>query len=493
MSAMSDLQKALRGIGLGLMGGLLGACVPGDITSKAHLQDPRAFADSAAVAAAARSAQWPSERWWEAWSDPQLDALLARAVAGSPDLRAAQARLEQANAQARIAGADRLPQLGSSAGLNRERISHDAEARSGETVWANSIGLDLTWELDLWGRSRAAAEGALSLAKSMAAEQRGVQLALQTAVVRAYVQLALQYALRDTALAVDQQSRENRDIIAKRHAAGLASALELSQANTQLAIGRNEIEAAEQQIALQRNQVAALIGQGPGAGDSITRPQLRLNVPLVLPENLQADLLGHRPDIVSLRWQVEAASTDITVARAAFYPNINLTAMASMVSSAASSGVVNFMNHDTLGGSYGFAVSLPLFDGGRRRGQYGVAMSSYDEAVENYNSAVLSAMREVADQVVSLQSLQKQQANAQDSMMQAQQAYDLALRGYRAGVTEYLDVLTTQTTLERQRQQLDQVRSDRFDAWAQLIDALGGGWTVPNAAVQSKEATDAPS
>jgi outer membrane protein TolC len=221
---------------------------------------------------------------------------------------------------------------------------------------------------------------------------QGVQLALETAIVRSYIELSLQYELLDAEQAIEERSRQTLDIVAKRAAAGLASRLDLSQAQAQVATDASQVEQTQRQITLTRHLLAALCGQGPGAADSITRPNLTLDLPIVLPSILPAELIGHRPDVVARRWRVEAESKGIAAAHAAFYPNIDLLAAASLTSAAPFGGFFNFINNEAVGHRVGAAVSLPLFDGGRLQGHYGAA-------VESYNQNVLLAMQQVADQV----------------------------------------------------------------------------------------------
>jgi len=223
-----------------------------------------------------------------------------------------------------------------------------------------------------------------------------------------------------------------------------------------------------------RNALAVLTGRGPGAGAALARPALRLDVPVALPANLPAELVGHRPDIRAARWRVEAMARGMHAAHADFYPNIDLIASAGLAS-AAFGGFFTFVNNDAMRHGFGAAISLPIFDGGVRQGRYGVAVADYDLAVETYNEAVLGAFRDVADQVVSLQSLAQQQVDIEAANGSARRAFDYATQGYRAGLTDYLNVLSTQTELLQAQQALANVRAARLDTWAQLMMALGGG------------------
>ncbi len=487
-----------RWLGVAAMSGLLLACAnTGGVAPRSQLEFPAlANADmGAAVRAADQGAAWPESTWWHAWQDPQLNRLVDRAVAGHPDLRIAQARLDQAEAQARVAGAAGQLQgdLGSAIGHQRYPRYASPSPPGGHAVWSNSVGVNLAYDLDLWGRHRAATDAALNAAQAAAAERRAVQLALHTAVVRAYVQLALQFELLDAAQALQAQAAKQRNIAVERRRAGLGTELDVTRAEAQLAASAGEVEAVGRRTALSRHQLAALTGQGPGGGNAIERPTLQLAVPVNLPAHLPMGLLGHRPDIVALRWQVESAAKGMDVAHAAFYPNVNLMGLLSLASTATFGGFLNFINDDAVGYRAGVAVSLPIFDGGRRQGQYGQAVAGYDLAVEAYHKGVLAAMQQVADQVVSLGALAREEGHAAQARDQAERAFALAERGYQAGITEYLDVLAAQSELNRQRQQVARLQSQRFEAWAQLMAALGGGMEEGEASAPTAGLAPAPS
>jgi NodT family efflux transporter outer membrane factor (OMF) lipoprotein len=453
----------------------VGACAhTGGIAPRAALVDAAAVANG--MPATASQAAWPRDDWWRAWHDPQLDALVADAVAGSPALRVAQARIDRYAELARVAGASRYPTLAANADFGRTRFARFASPSppGGNTVWNNSVGANLGYPLDLWGKHRAQREGALDSTLAAEADARVARLTLETAVVRTYVAFAKTYDQRDVALATRKRQLDVVDIIARRYRAGLASRFELTQAGTPVAATRAQIEELDRQLAVLRNALAVLTGRGPGAGATLARPALRLDVPVALPANLPAELVGHRPDIRAARWRVEAMAKGIHAAHADFYPNIDLIASAGLAS-AAFGGFFTFINNDAMTHGFGAAISLPIFDGGVRQGRYGVAVADYDLAVETYNEAVLAAFRDVADHVVSLQSLARQQADIDAQSASAQRAFDYAAQGYRAGLTDYLNVLSTQTELLQAQQALANVRAARLDTWAQLMMALGGG------------------
>ncbi len=453
----------------------LGACAHTDgIAPRSTLVDPVQVADG--LPTASSHAAWPRDDWWTGWQDPQLDALVADAIADSPAIRIAQARIDRSVELAHVAGASRYPVASASGDFSRARFARFASSSppGGNTVWNNSVGADLSYALDLWGKHRAEREGTLDSALAAESDAREARLALETAVVRTYIMFAKAFDQRDVTLATLQRQQSIVDIIEHRTRAGLASRFEVKQAGTPVAATRAQIEELNRQLAVLRNELAVLTGRGPMAGSQLARPALRFDVSATLPANLPAELVGRRPDIVAARWRVEAASTNIRVAKADFYPNIDLIASAGLAS-AAFGGFFTFVNNDAMTHRFGAAISLPIFDGGLRQGRYGVAVADYDLAVETYNQAVLTAFREVANQVVSLQSLARQQVDIEASVDSAQSAFDFAAQGYRAGLTDYLNVLSTQTELLQAQQGLANLRAARLDAWAQLMMALGGG------------------
>jgi NodT family efflux transporter outer membrane factor (OMF) lipoprotein len=456
---------------------LVGCVDTGGIKPTSQLITVSSLDEGTATREAIKDVPWPNSRWWQQWQDPQLDQLIDEAVSHQPTLRMAQARVDLAQAQARIDGASLMPELDAQGSFGRERFARytTPSPPGGYTVWNNGVNLALTYELDVWGKNHAILQGVMDEVHASAAEEQGVQLSLETAIVRSYVQLSLQYAVRDDDQAIEDQTRKTLDIIAQRVHAGIGSELDLSEARTQLSIATNQVEQANQQIQLLNHQLAALVGEGPGTGDAIVRPQLKMDVPVVLPATLPADLVGHRPDIVAQRWRVESAGKGIVAARANFYPDIDLLASASLAAAVPFGGFFEFINKEGAGHSLGIALDLPLFDAGRRQGIYGASVAHYDEAIEAYNASVITAMQQVADEVVSLRSLAVQQENAEAAAKSAEDAYRLATRGYRSGITEYLQVLIDQTTALHQHQQVEEIRAKRFEAWALLMQALGGG------------------
>jgi NodT family efflux transporter outer membrane factor (OMF) lipoprotein len=470
---------------------LLAACAaPGGIAPHSQPLDTAKIETGSAIDQAALGGDIDAA-WWSVYRDPQLNSLVTRAVAGNPTLRTATDRIAQAQALAGSAGAARLPSLGASAEFQRLHFSAVGETPpplAGNESWDNNIDLQLSYDLDFWGKNRSALEAALGSLRAAQLDARYSELALQTAVVRAYLQLSYAYALQDVLVATVEQREQMLDLTRRRHDAGLAPQLQVSQAEAEVAPVRVRLEQAGNRIAVLRNQLTALSGRGPGAGEAITRPQVSANDAATLPSVVPAELLGRRPDIVAARWRIEAAGKGIDVARAQFYPDVNLSAFAGL--QALSFDDLFQANARTLGA--GPAITLPIFDGGRLRANLAGRTAAYDLAIDQYNDSVITAMREVADQIAAIGSTARQRALAETALAASRKAYDEAQLGFRAGLSDFLTVLSTQTALLTQQQELAQIVAAELDARALLMQALGGGFRdADDSAAMLQRAVDA--
>ncbi|KAB0664270.1 efflux transporter outer membrane subunit [Oryzomonas japonica] len=445
---------------------------------RSRMLDPNQLnAGSTLKSAAKQPTPWPSQQWWKAYADPQLDRLVEEATSGNPSIRMAQARVAKAQALSGIAGSALLPSLQADAAFTREQFTEHQfipPPYAGNWSWNNRATLDLFYELDLWGKNRKTLAASLDYVQVATAEAQEIRLALQTTMVRFYVQLSLQHVLLDIARSTLRQRQNIFDITRKRLTAGLATELDLRQTETPLPAARAEIERISESIELLRNQLSALTGKGPGDGESIHRPSLSLNVPIGLPAVLPADLLGRRPDVVAQCWLVEAAGNGIDVAKAAFYPNINLTAFAGWQSLS----FAQFLSPGSLIAGFGPAISLPIFEGGRLRSQLAVSTADYDIAVESYNSTLIRALENVANQIVTLRSLETQRRESNNAHDLANRTYDIALQAFRSGMTDYFNVLNAQNQTLIEAQRKAQVEARFLDAYAALMQAIGGGIPV---------------
>ncbi len=444
--------------------------------------EPSALDAGNAVRAAERSAHWPDANWWRAYGDAQLDSLVSTALAGNPTLATADARVREAQSVAGVAAAALAPHVAGNLSLTRKHwpdnpLYYGPGELADRNTWNNTGTLGFSYRLDLWGGDEREHERALDTAHQRAADARAAQLELEVNLVRAYVDFSKHYALRD--IAADTLARQQAlSALARRRLAGaIGTQLEVSQAEASLPEYERQIEALNEAIELDRNQLAALTGNGPGAGATLTTPTLALDAPVALPSALPAELIGHRPDVVAARWAVAGAARGIDVAHAAFYPNINL--MASLGGFAAGGPLLQFLHAANGGWTAGPALSLPIFEGGALRSRLGAAAAGYDEAVERYNAAVIAALKQIADQLVRLHSLAAQQGDAERSATVAQRSYRLAQVGFKRGLNDYVNVIVGETQWLSAQQRVAQIRAARLAEHASLMGALGGGLAVP--------------
>lgn len=462
---------------------LISGCIgTGGIAPQGTSLSPDALATDQAIKNAAQDAHWPDAQWWRAYGDDQLNHWIELAALGSPSLAIAAARVRQAKAMAGIAEAAESLHVSGDSTLKRHNWPTDSFYGPGElsntSTWDNNASIGLSYSLDFWGRESSNAEQALDMAHLSAAQERQAQLELQDNIVRAYIQLSLNYAQRDIAEATLAQQQQMLDLAQQRLKGGIGTHFEVSQAQTPLPETHRQIDALDEAIALSRNQIAALAGKGPGEGASLQRPALSLKTALALPSSLPAQLLGQRPDVVASRWRVAVQARGIDVAHAGFYPNVDL--MGSLGYMATGGGMLEFLTGKKFNYNVGPAISLPIFDGGRLRSQLGVASAGYDSAVAQYNQTLVTALKDISDQLVRRESMDKQQGFADQSVAAAQKTYDIAMVAYKRGLTDYLNVLNAQTLLFHQEQVQQQVQAARLTVHAELVVALGGGLMAGN-------------
>ena len=298
------------------------------------------------------------------------------------------------------------------------------------------------------------------------------RLALTTAIARAYVELSRLHDQADIARAAVKHREAVLALTSQRFDAGIDSRVELTQAQAAVPSARADLAAVDEAIELTRNLLAALSGQGPDAGIALKRPILAAANPWALPANLPADLIGRRPDLVAQRWRVESAARTIDVARAQFYPNVNLLGFIGL----SSTTVANFLTSSALVAGFCPAVRLPLFDGGRLRADLAGSRADYDLAVDQYNQTLIDAVREVADQVTSLRALKTRRDDQARALEGYREAYDLAVVRYREGMGSYLQVLDAEVQLLRESRIAADLRAREYDLSIGLVRALGGGF-----------------
>jgi NodT family efflux transporter outer membrane factor (OMF) lipoprotein len=425
---------------------------------------------------AAPTAEWPETAWWTSYGDPQLNALIAEALDGAPSLAQAEARLRQAEAIAQQVGSSRLPQVSADASVAAvKQSSNNGVPLAFVPQGWNDTGraaLNFSYELDFWGRNRAAVAAATSEAEAARADVAQARLTLSTSVASAYADLVQLYAeSASTERAIEVRTR-TVELLSGRRAQGLENQGAVSQAEAGRAGEEAKLAAIAEAIALTKTAIAALLGQGPDRGLMIHAPHSPSLKPFGLPSNLQADLIGRRPDVLASRLRAEAAAQRIDVARGDFYPNINLSAVIGLQSF----GLDALTKSGSDFGSVGPAISLPIFTGGALKGAYREARAEYDASVAAYDAAITQALHDVADVAVSERALVARLAKTREALAASEDAYRIIVMRYRGGLSNYLEVLSAEETLIANRQAVADLETRAFALDVALVRALGGGF-----------------
>ncbi len=413
-------------------------------------------------------------QWWREFGDASLNALVDQALQGNPSLRLAQARLVRAQAASEVAGVATGPQLNAGVDLTHQRYTANGAVPpplAGSIRDSGTAQLSASWEIDFFGRNRAALDAALGGAHAAQADAQAARVLLAASVARTWFRLARIHEQIAVAQRTLRQREESLALVRDRVQAGLDTRLELRQAEGGLPDARQQIEALQEQAALTRNALAALTAQPLDRLPTAPTALAALPAPAAV-DVIPADLLGRRADIAAARWRVQAATRDVDSARAQFYPNINLVAFAGF----GSIGLDRLLQSGSLQWGVGPALRLPVFDNGRLRAGLRGKTADLDAAVESYNAAVLDAVHEVADQIASAGSIARQQVQQRAAQEAAEGAYDIALQRYRAGLGNYLNVLTAEGAVLAQRRLAVDLAARALDSRVGLMRALGGGW-----------------
>jgi NodT family efflux transporter outer membrane factor (OMF) lipoprotein len=419
---------------------------------------------------------WPADGWWRTYGDAQLDGLIDEALRDSPNLAVAQARLHQAGAMTQVAGATRLPEVTGSASLNQAKHSYNylTPRQAVPNGWNDygQVTLNLSWELDFWGKNRSALAAAISEQRAAEAEVAQTGLILATSVASAYAELVHLFTVRDSAEAAFALRTKTVELFRQRHKFGLETLASVRQVEARQAAAEGQLLAIDELIGLQRNGIAALLGAGPDRGLAITRPTVRFAGSKGLPPNLTLELLGRRPDIVAVRLRTEAAAKRIDQQKAGFYPSINLLAFVGLQSM----GIDKLTKSGSDIGGVGPAISLPIFNTERLQGQLRGAHAEYDAAVSTYNATLSNALREVADAAISRKSLDGELAASRKTVAAAAEAHDMVSKRYHGELATYLDVLSAQDQLILAERGLSDLETRALILDVAMVRALGGGF-----------------
>jgi NodT family efflux transporter outer membrane factor (OMF) lipoprotein len=444
------------------------------------IRDPQPVTGYAATQSfSAPAGEWPSDAWWRAYADPQLTTLIEAALQGSPSMAEARARVQKAEAAAGEARARRLPTLeadGTYAEV-KESLNQGFPAQFAQFLprGYNSsayLALKFGYEFDFWGKNRAAIAAAASELRAAQADAAEARLALSSGIALAYADLGRLFAEREVAERSTRIKEETTELVLRRVDNGLDTRAELKEAEAGAPAARAQMAAVDEEIAQTRNRIAALMGAGPDRGISIDPPSALHIKAFGLPGELQAQLLGRRPDVVAARWRAQAAAERIHVASAQFYPNINLAAY---IGQQALFANLLFKTSSQIG-SVGPAVSLPIFEGGRLRDQYRGARADYDDAVASYDATLVQALEELADAAASERALGVRLQESRTALAADEEAYKLIRLRYEGGLANYQSVLLAEDAVLQARVIVADLDARAFTLDVQLVQALGGGY-----------------
>lgn len=456
---------------------LLTASLAACTTLGPNYQAPAASAPATYRAASTAGAELQRD-WWTMFGDAQLDALEAQALRASPTLAAAAARIERARAVFGATTADELPRVdvgGSVTGLRTSAKSVTTPVLGGQAItfegWQTGLQASVGWELDLWGRVKRQGESAQAQLDASTLDADAARVALTADVASVYWQWR---ALADEAHAL-QRLRDSRakafQVAQTRFDAGSSTTQDLERVRAELASADADMADLPRRQALALNQLAALTGQ---AAAELKLQAAPMAAPPALRAGLPSELLQRRPDLAQSLAQLHAATAQVGIAEAAFYPSIRLTGSFGYQSKE----LGDLLSAPSRLYSVGPSISLPLFEGGRNKANLAGAKAQVDESLAAFRGRMLQALREVDDALAELQGRAAVVDAQNRTLASASQALSVARSRYDKGAVSYLDVTEAERTPLATERALAQLRGAQWAATAQLVKALGGGWSA---------------
>jgi NodT family efflux transporter outer membrane factor (OMF) lipoprotein len=411
--------------------------------------------------------------WWEIYHDPQLNSLEEKVAVSNQTLKAAYEQYLQAHEQVKVARANYYPTLSAGPSVSREKTSaNEPSAVVGKTYSAYEISGQASWQPDLWGQVRRTVEQARANSQASAADLANVELSIRTELAQDYFQmrgLDLQKQLLDRTIQADS---DLLDLTQTRFKGGVATDVDVAQAQTQL----ETVKAQDIDVGVARAQfehaIATLVGT-PASQFSLDFAPLNIDLPSI-PAGVPSDLLERRPDIAGAERRTQAANAQIGIAISAYYPNVQIGGSGGFESDNAGTWVQGPSSLWSLGAS---ATEL-LFDAGRRHALTNQARDAYEAQTANYRQSVLSAFQEVEDNLAALRILNDESGAQARAVNSARYSLQLSTNRYKGGVTTYLEVLTAQTTQLSDEVTQANITTRQFIASVQLVNALGGGWST---------------
>ena len=472
------VQPFLLALAMVSAAGWLTGCTVGPNYVKPTVEVPAAYKENAGWQVAQPQDATLRGNWWEMFNDPQLNALEEQVEVSNQNVAVAEAQFRQARALVQQARAAYFPTVTIGASVNNSsqsastRISNSSSGRTTPTLFAMAV--DASWEIDVWGRIRRLVESSQASAQASAADLENARLSAQTELAQDYFQLRTldtQKQLLDASIVEFERSLE---LTNNRYASGVVSRADVLQAQTQLKTTQAQAIDVGVQRAQFEHAIALLIGK-PASVVSISAAPLAMTiVPPPIPVGVPSEVLERRPDIASTERQVVAANAQIGVALAAYYPTVSLHATGGFQSTSLS----QWISAPSRLWSVGPAISETVFDGGLRAGLTEQARGVYDGTVASYRETVLTAFKEVEDNLAALRILESEAEVQDEAVKAAQQSVTVFTNQYKAGITSYLEVVTAQTAALTNERTAATILGNRMNAAVLLIKALGGGWNV---------------
>ena len=446
---------------------------------------PAAFGDTAITNAgewktAAPAAQLPHGNWWTIYADAELNRLETLAASNNQQVVVAVANFDEARAALRVAQASYFPQVNATPSVTRQRTSANNAANNninspanGRTFNTFNVSGDASWEVDFWGRVRRLTESARAQFTASAEDLESTHLTIQAEVASDYFNLR---ALDDQSHLLTQTAAAYQhalELTQNRRQSGIADELDVAQAETQLKATLAQIPAVDLQRAQTRHALAVLCGQAATTFALTSGSVGSTNLPAI-PVSVPSEWLERRPDIAAAERRMAAANASVGVAQAAFYPKLTLNASGGFQSISASS----LFDWPSRVWAVGPTLNLPIFTGGQNRAQLASAKAAYQAAVGNYRQTVLTGFQDVEDQLAAQTLLADQLALESAALAAAQHTLDLSQQRYKAGVEQYLDVITAQTAMLTHAVTVVQLRGQRLAASVALVKSLGGSPVV---------------
>ena len=453
-------------------------CAVGPNYVRPTAESPSAYKEAIPWKPAEPRDREPRGNWWKVFKDPKLDALVAPVEVSNQTIKVAEARVREARALTQQARAALFPLVSASASASRSS-SRGASGSSVNTTGQGggprndyNVALNVSWEVDLWGRVRRTVEASEASAQASVADLESAKLSAQALLAEDYFLLRVQDAqirlLNDTVEAYQRSLQLTRN----QYAVGVAARADVAQAETQLKSTQAQAIDAEVQRAQLEHAIAVLLGKAP-ANFSVVAESVPTEFPPI-PPGLPSELLERRPDIAAAERRAAAANAQIGVAEAAFFPSLTLSATGGFQSSVLS----QLFSLPSRYWSLGSALAQTIFDAGLRRAQTDQAIATYDENVANYRLTVLNGFQEVEDNLAALRILEQEAAVQDDAVKSARESLAITLNQYRAGTANYLAVVVAQAIALTNERAALAIQSRRLSASVALIKALGGGWNA---------------